>query len=118
MPWVILLISAVLEAVWATALGMSEGFSKPVPTVVFAVTVVASMIGLGQAVRTIPIGTGYAVWVGVGAALTVAYAMATGSEAVSVAKIIFLFGIIGAVIGLKLVGHAPGKAAAADHDRG
>ena len=64
---------------------------------------VLSMAGLSWAMRRIPIGTAYAVWVGVGAALTVAYAMLSGDEAFSVEKVVFLGGIIGAVIGLKLV---------------
>lgn len=63
--------------------------------------------GLGWAAKHIPIGTSYAVWVGIGAALTVAYAMATGAESISVGMIIFISGIIAAVIGLKLVPHAP-----------
>ena len=98
-----LLISAVFEAVWATALGRSEGFTAIAPTVVFLTGLVASMAGLSWAMRRIPIGTAYAVWVGVGAALTVAYAMATGDEAFSVWKAVFIAGIICAVIGLKLV---------------
>ncbi len=102
MPWIVLLISAVFEAVWATALGLSEGFSQPAAVAVFVVAVVLSMTGLGWAVKTIPIGTAYAVWVGVGAALTVAYAMFTGTESASAGKIIFIIGIITAVIGLKL----------------
>ncbi|MGD7705448.1 DMT family transporter [Microlunatus sp. Y2014] len=103
MAWLILIISAVFEAVWATALGMSDGFTRPVPTVVFLVAGAISMIGLARALKAIPLGTAYAVWTGIGAALTVTYAMITGTEAVSAAKIIFLVGIIGAVIGLKLV---------------
>lgn len=102
MAWIVLLLSAVLEAVWATALGMSDGFTRLAPTLVFAVAVTLSMLGLGFAVSRIPIGTAYAVWTGVGAALTVTYAMATGIEAVSVGKIVFLAGIVAAVIGLKL----------------
>nr|WP_255672990.1 SMR family transporter [Glycomyces amatae] len=98
-----MLASAVLEAVWATALGRSDGLSEPVPTVVFFAALTGSMIGLGLAAKHLPIGTAYAVWVGVGAALTVAYAMATGAEDVSVGKVVFLAGVIGAVIGLKLV---------------
>ncbi|MFJ3957678.1 DMT family transporter [Arthrobacter sp. NPDC090010] len=103
MPWIILLLSAVLEAVWATALGLSEGFAHPLPTVVFAVALVLSMIGLGWAAKHIPMGTAYAVWTGVGAALTVGYAMLTGHESVSVPKLIFILGIIAAVGGLKLL---------------
>ncbi len=108
MPWLILLISAVLEAVWATALGSSNGFREPVPTAIFVVALVASMVGLGWAVRSIPIGTAYAVWVGVGAALTVTWAMVTGAEPASPAKIVFICGIVGSVIGLKLL-PAPAK---------
>ncbi len=107
MTWIILLISAVFEAVWATALGMSNGFTEPAPTIVFFIALAISMAGLGWAVRHIPIGTSYAVWVGIGAALTVTYAMATGTESISIAKIIFISGIIAAVTGLKLVPHRP-----------
>lgn len=115
MAWIVLIVSAVFEAVWATALGLSNGFSEPVPTVVFAVALVASMLGLGWAARSITIGTSYAVWVGIGAALTVSYAMLTGAEAFSVAKALFIVGIIGAVIGLKLV---PAKRPVENPDRG
>ncbi len=107
MPWIILLVSAVFEAVWATALGRSNGLTGPVPTIVFFIALAISMGGLGWAVRHIPIGTAYAVWVGVGAALTVTYAMAAGIESVSVGKIVFVTGIIAAVVGLKLVPHSP-----------
>jgi quaternary ammonium compound-resistance protein SugE len=103
MPWVVLVLSGLCEAVWATALGESHGFSQPVPTVVFFVFCVVSMLGLGWAVKQIPIGTAYAVWTGIGAALTVTWAMVTGAEAVSVWKVVFLVGVIGAVVGLKLV---------------
>ncbi|OII12473.1 multidrug efflux SMR transporter [Curtobacterium sp. MCBA15_008] len=103
MPWIALLISAVLEAVWATALGESDGFTKPVPTIVFVIGIALSMVGLGYAAKHIPISTAYAIWTGTGAALTVAYAMLTGHEAVTVLRVIFLAGIVGAVVGLKLV---------------
>lgn len=102
MPWVVLLISAVFEAVWATALGASHGLTEPVPAIVFFIALAISMTGLGWAATHIPIGTSYAVWVGVGAALTVGYAMLTGTESVSVWKIVFISGIIAAVVGLKL----------------
>ena len=104
MAWVVLLVSAFFEAVWATALGRSDGFSAPVPTAVFVVTLVLSMGGLGYALKSIPIGTAYAVWTGLGAALTVGYAMAVGDEAVSVWKLVFIGGIVGSVGGLKLLG--------------
>ena len=103
MPWVVLIISGVLEAVWATALGRSEGLSKPVPTTVFAVALLASMGGLAYAMRDLPTGTAYAVWVGVGASLAVIYGMATGAETASVAKMLLIAGLVGCIIGLKLV---------------
>lgn len=103
MAWIVLIISGVLEAVWATALGRSDGFSKPGPTLVFAVAIVSSMAGLAYAMRTLPIGTAYAVWVGIGAALTIIYAMATGAEPASLLKVLFLLMIIGGVVGLKLI---------------
>ncbi|MEX5235045.1 multidrug efflux SMR transporter [Kocuria arenosa] len=102
MSWFILVLSGILEAVWATALGKSEGFSKLGPSVVFVSALVASMAGLAYAMKDLPIGTAYAVWVGIGAVLTVVYAMATGEELISVMKIVFLLMIIGGVLGLKL----------------
>jgi quaternary ammonium compound-resistance protein SugE len=103
MAWIVLVISGVLEAVWATALGKSDGFSRLAPTVVFGVAIVASMAGLAYAMRSLPVGTAYAVWVGIGASLTVVYAMATGTEPASLLKIVFLLMIVGGVIGLKLI---------------
>ena len=110
MPWIILFISAALEAVWATALGASDGFSRPLPSAVFAVALVASMAALAYVARHIPISTAYAVWAGTGAALTVAYAMLTGGEAVTVLRVVFLIGIVGSVVGLKLL-KSPASAA-------
>ncbi|TWP54180.1 multidrug efflux SMR transporter [Lentzea tibetensis] len=103
MAWAVLVISAVFEAVWATALSASDGFTEPVPTVVFAVALVLSMGGLAVAMRWIPVSVAYAVWVGLGAALTVGVTMIMGQEPVSVLKIVFLAGIVGSVIGLKFV---------------
>lgn len=117
MAWMILLLSSVLEAVWATALGASDGFSEVVPTLVFAAGLALSMLTLGYAARHIPISTAYAVWTATGAALTVAYAMATGTETVSVLKVVSLVGIIGAVVGLKLTSRSTLSPAAATTTR-
>ena len=103
MSWLVLVVSGVLEAVWATALGRSEGFTRLVPTVVFGVGVTLSMGGLAYAMRDLPVGTAYAVWVGIGAALTVLYAMIFGGEPISVIKVLLILGLVGCVIGLKLV---------------
>jgi quaternary ammonium compound-resistance protein SugE len=102
MAWFVLIVSGVLEAVWAVALGRTEGFTRLVPSVVFLLALTASMGGLAYAMRTLPIGTSYAVWVGIGAALTVAFGMATGEESVSLVKVLLLLGLVGCVVGLKL----------------
>jgi len=101
MPWIVLVISGVLEAVWAIALDKSGGFSRLVPSLVFVVALLASMGGLAYAMRELPLGTSYAVWVGIGTLLTAVYAMATGGESVSVLRIVFLAMIGGGVVGLK-----------------
>jgi quaternary ammonium compound-resistance protein SugE len=103
MSWLVLVLSGVLEAVWATALDRSQGFSRLGPSVLFLVTLVLSMAGLAYAMRELPVGTSYAVWVGIGAVLTVVYAMITGAESASVVKVLLLGGIVGCVVGLKLV---------------
>ncbi len=103
MSWIVLVLSGLMEAVWATALGRIDGFSKPLPIIVFIVGVVLSMGGLAYAMKSLPTGTSYAVWVGIGAATTVIYAMATGAESASIAKILLIVGLIACVIGLKVV---------------
>ena len=103
MSWLVLVLSGVLEAVWATALGRSEGFTRPVPSIVFVVSLVLSMAGLAYAMRELPVGTSYAVWVGIGATLTVAFGMLTGAESVSVLKVLLLIGLVGCVAGLKVL---------------
>ncbi|CAA9302346.1 MAG: small multidrug resistance family (SMR) protein [uncultured Friedmanniella sp.] len=103
MAWIVLVVAGVLEAVWATALGRSEGFSRLAPSIVFGVALLLSMAGLGFALRDLPTGTAYAVWVGIGAAGTVTWAMLTGTEPVSLVKVLLILGLVGCVIGLKLV---------------
>jgi quaternary ammonium compound-resistance protein SugE len=103
MSWIVLVLSGVLEAVWATALGRSDGLTRLGPTVTFAVALVASMAGLAYAMRELPVGTSYAVWVGIGATLTVVYAAWTGAEPLSVVKVLLLLGLVGCIVGLKLV---------------
>lgn len=104
LAWVILIGAGVMESVWAISLEKSEGFSHLVPTIVFIVALVLSMLGLAFALKTLPLGTAYAVWVGVGAALTVIYGMVTGSEPVSVLRIALIAGLVFCVMGLKLLG--------------
>jgi quaternary ammonium compound-resistance protein SugE len=102
MSWLILVISGVLEAVWAVALGRSAGFTRTLPSVVFVVALVLSMIGLGYALRTIPVGTGYAVWVGIGIAGAAIAGMLFLGESASVLRVLSLALVLAGVIGLKL----------------
>ncbi len=103
MAWIALVVSGVLETVWAAALSQSRGFTRLVPSVVFGVALVLSMVGLAIALRTIPVGTGYAVWVGIGAVGTAAYGMAVLGEPATVARLLCLVAIVAGVVGLKVV---------------
>lgn len=101
MAWIVLIISGLFEAVWATALDRSEGFTRPLPILVFAIGTIISVGGLGWSLKELPVGTAYVVWVGIGAVTTVAYAMATGAESVSAVKIALIAGIIACTAGLR-----------------
>jgi quaternary ammonium compound-resistance protein SugE len=101
--WIVLIVSGVLETVWAAALSRSEGFSRLAPSVVFVVALVLSMIGLAYALREIPVGSGYAIWVGIGAVGTAVYGMVMLGEAVTTLRLLCLVAIIGGVVGLKIV---------------
>ncbi|MEY9212246.1 multidrug efflux SMR transporter [Thermobifida halotolerans] len=103
MAWLLLVLSGLLETVWAVALDASRGFTRLWPTVVFLVGMVLSMGGLALALRSIPVGTGYAVWVGVGAVGTAVVGMVWLGEAVSVARICCLLLIVSGIVGLKLL---------------
>lgn len=103
MSWIVLIVSGVLEAVWASALSASDGFRNWRPTLLFFLALAASMAGLAYAMRRLPPGTAYAVWVGIGATLTVAWAIITGEEPVSPARLLFLGLLVSSIVGLKVV---------------
>lgn len=103
MAWVALVLSGLFETVWAAALSASRGLSKPLPSIVFGVALVISMAGLGYALRTVPVGTGYAVWVGIGAVGTAVYGMLAMGDPVSVGRITCLVLIVAGVAGLKFL---------------
>ena len=102
MAWFVLILSGVLETVWAVALDRSAGFSRPLPSAVFAVGLVLSMAGLGYALRSIPVGTGYAVWVGIGAVGTALVGMIALGESTSLPRLLSLLLVISGVVGLKI----------------
>lgn len=103
MAWLVLIVSGFLETVWAVALESSKGFTRLVPSLVFGVALLFSMGGLAYAMRTIPIGTGYAVWVGIGAVGTAVYGMAVLGDAVTAARVACLLLIVSGVVGLKVL---------------
>ncbi|MEV0152298.1 SMR family transporter [Micromonospora sp. NPDC050686] len=102
MAWIVLVLSGLLETVWAIALARSAGFSRPVPSAVFGVSLVASMAGLAYALRDIPVGTGYVVWVGIGAVGTALVGMLALGEPASLPRIACLALVVAGVVGLKL----------------
>jgi quaternary ammonium compound-resistance protein SugE len=101
--WIVLLVSGMLETVWAAALSRSAGFSRLVPSVVFAVALVLSMAGLAYALRSIPVGTAYPVWVGIGAVGAALYGMVVLGEPASTGRMLCLVAVVGGVIGLKIL---------------
>jgi quaternary ammonium compound-resistance protein SugE len=106
MSWLILILSGALEAVWAAALhrtSQSTGRRRLAPALVFLLSVLASTGGLAVAMQSIPTGTAYAVWVGVGVVLTSGYAIVTKVERATAARILLLGGIAACVAGLKVV---------------
>jgi len=104
MAWIVLIVSGMLEAGWALSLKASEGFTRLWPSVAFVVLLVASMAGLSFALRTLPVGTAYAVWVGIGAVLTAVLAIVWFHEPVTVLKVVSIVLIIAGVAGLNLSG--------------
>ncbi len=104
MAWVVLVASGVLEAGWAIALKLSDGFSRLWPSVTFAVLGTVSFAGLAYALKSLPAGSAYAVWTGTGAALTALIGMVWLREPVSVLKIVSVVLIVAGVVGLNLAG--------------
>jgi quaternary ammonium compound-resistance protein SugE len=102
--WIVLIVSGLLEAGWALSLKASEGFSRLWPSVGFVVLLAASMLGLAWALRTLPVGVAYGVWVGIGAATTAVLAIVVFGESVSMLKIVSLVLIVAGVVGLNLSG--------------
>ena len=104
MAWIVLMLSGVFEAGWAISLKLSHGFSRVWPSVSFLVLATVSFAGLAWSMRVLPAGPAYAVWTGIGAALTAVVGMVWLDDGVSVLKIVSLVLIVAGVIGLNLAG--------------
>lgn len=107
MPWIILVVAGLFEISWATGLKYTHGFTKLWPSVFTILAIIISMYLLGVAARTLPIGTAYAVWVGIGAAGTVVLGMILMGEPVTLGRVLFLAMLIVSIIGLKLTAQPP-----------
>ncbi|MDL2342800.1 quaternary ammonium compound efflux SMR transporter SugE [Deinococcus sp. MIMF12] len=106
MAWILLVIAGLLEIGWAIGLKYTEGFTRPVPTVLTILSMVASMGLLGLAAKTLPIGTAYGVWVGIGAVGAAILGIVLFKEPVTLARLLFLGMMVAAIIGLKVTsGH-------------
>src|SRR5688572_15937832 len=111
MAWVILVLAGLLEIVWALGLKYTHGFTRPLPTLITIAAIVVSMALLGSAAKTLPIGTAYAVWVGIGAAGTALGGMLLFGEPASPSRLLLLGLLITSIAGLKLTSGAASGAA-------
>lgn len=102
MPWLYLVIAGISEIGWAFGLKYSNGFTEPIPTVITIVLILVSFWLFSIAMKSIPIGTAYAVFTGIGAAGTVIFGMLFLNEEGGWLKILFLLLLLGGIIGLKM----------------
>lgn len=100
--WLLLVVAGLLEVGWAIGLKYTEGFTRPWPTAATVAAMVASVGLLGVAMKTLPVGTAYAVWVGVGAVGTAALGMVLFQEPATVGRLVSLALIVAGIVGLKL----------------
>jgi quaternary ammonium compound-resistance protein SugE len=99
--WIILVVAGLFEICWTIGLKYSEGFSKLYPSVFTVATLIISMVLLGISIKTLPIGTAYAVWTGIGAVGTVILGMILFKESKEFIRLLFIFLIVMGIIGLK-----------------
>ena len=104
MSWFLLILAGLFEIGWATGLKFSEGFSRPVPTVLTVLSMAASVWLLSLAVRHLPLGTAYAVWTGIGAIGTVAVGMCFLGEPRQISRLVCIVLIAAGIVGLKFFG--------------
>lgn len=103
MAWILLIIAGLFEIGFTTSLKLSENFSNTKWTIIFLVCISGSFFFLNKAIQTIPLGTGYAVWTGIGAVGTVLVGIFLYKEPADIWRMIFIFLLIGSIIGLKVV---------------
>ena len=102
MAWLVLIVAGLLEIVWATGLKYTEGFTRPWPSLITAAAMALSVWLLAVALKTIPIGTGYAVWTGIGAAGTAVMGMWLFGESRELVRILSILTIVAGIVALKV----------------
>lgn len=105
MSWLILVIAGLLEVIWAIGLKYTHGFTRLTPTLITVTAMVASVVLLSWAMKTLPVGTAYAVWTGIGAVGAAIAGIVLLGESASPARIISLCLIVAGIIGLKISTH-------------
>jgi len=103
MAWVLLFLAGLLEVAWAVGLKYTDGFTRPWPTAATLVAMVGSVVLLAIAVRTLPLGTAYAVWTGIGTAGAVLLGIVLFNEPATLARLFFVGLIVAGIVGLKMV---------------
>lgn len=101
MPWVLLVVAGLLEIAWASLLPVTQGLTRPAPTAAFLALITGSMLALAKAAESIPLGTAYGVWVGIGAVGTAIVGIALHGDPATPARLGFLALLIVAIVGLK-----------------
>ncbi|MGW3912322.1 DMT family transporter [Streptomyces sp. NPDC005070] len=101
MAWVLLIVAGLLEVGWSIGMKFTDGFTRPVPSILTGAGIVASMVLLSYAAKSLPIGTAYGVWVGIGAAGAAILGMALLGEPATAARIFFICLLLASVVGLK-----------------
>ncbi|MER6260714.1 DMT family transporter [Streptomyces sp. NPDC059688] len=104
MAWVLLVVAGLLEVGWSVGMKYTDGFTRPLPSVLTGAGIVASMVLLSYAAKSLPIGTAYGVWVGIGAAGAAVLGMVLLGEPVTAARVFFVCLLLVAVVGLKATG--------------
>ena len=102
LAWLLLFVAGALEIVWAIGIKYTDGFSKPLPSILTIATAAASFLLLAQAVRALPVGTAYAVWGGIGAVGVAVIGILVFNESLHWSRMLFLALIITGIVGLKL----------------
>ena len=102
MAWIILLLAGLCEIAWAIGLKYTDGFTRPWPTALTLAAMVVSVLLLGVAMKSLPVGTAYAVWVGIGAVGTAILGIVLFAEPATAGRILSLGLIVAGIVGLKL----------------